>query len=211
MRTDIEERKEDIENWINLNQSKAFICRELKCKPETLNFWLDKLNLNYDGNQGRKGIYDNPKNRTASEYAELPSCRSGVLKKKMIKEGLIEDICDECKTPNIWNGKPITLELDHIDGDRFNNDFKNLRVLCPNCHSQTPTFRRKKENNISLLEPNNEEMKAHRERIRKETEAKWEKLGFLEGLSGHLREDIAGLFEAQASQLITDPKDDKKT
>ena len=120
------------------------MCRELRCKPETLNWWLDKMGINYDGNQGRKGFYDTSSTKSAKEYSELPSCRSGVLKIKMVREKLIEDICGECKTPNIWNNKPITLELDHIDGDRFNNDFANLRVLCPNCHSQTPTFRRKK-------------------------------------------------------------------
>ena len=144
MRTDIENRKEEIKEWININQSKAFMCRELKCKPETLNWWLDKLGLNYNGNQGGKGIKIDPKNRSATEYSQLPSCRSGVLKKKLINEGLIEDVCDECGITNLWCGKPITLELDHIDGDRFNNDFSNLRVLCPNCHSQTPTFRKKK-------------------------------------------------------------------
>jgi hypothetical protein len=144
MRIDIENRKEEIKEWIKINQSKAFMCRELKCKPETLNWWLDKMGLNYNGNKGGKGIRVNPKNRTALEYAQLPSCRSGVLKKKMIKEGLIEDVCDECGTTNLWCGKPITLELDHIDGNRFNNNFSNLRVLCPNCHSQTPTFRKKK-------------------------------------------------------------------
>jgi len=144
MRTDIENRKSEIVEWISINQSKAFMCRELKCKPETLNWWLTKMNLNYDGNQGGKGIRIDHKNRTALEYTQLPSCRSGVLKKKMVKEKLIEDVCDECGTTNMWRGKPITLELDHIDGDRFNNDFSNLRVLCPNCHSQTPTFRRKK-------------------------------------------------------------------
>lgn len=144
LRLDIEERKEEIKTWIEIKQSKAFMCKQLNCKPETLNWWLNRMNLTYAGNQGGKGIRTDPKYRTALEYIELPSCRSGVLKQKMVKEKLIEDICDNCKTPNIWNGKPITLELDHIDGDRFNNNFYNLRVLCPNCHSQTPTFRRKK-------------------------------------------------------------------
>lgn len=143
MRTDILEREEEIKGWIDINQSKSYMCRELKCKPETLNWWLEKMGLSYDGNQGGKGIKIDPKNRPAVEYAQLPSCRSGVLKKKMIKEGLIEDVCNECGTTNLWCGKPITLELDHIDGNRFNNEFSNLRVLCPNCHSQTPTFRRK--------------------------------------------------------------------
>lgn len=48
--------------------------------------------------------------------------------------------CSECPTAEIWNNKPIVLTLDHIDGDSRNHSPKNLRWLCPNCHSQTPTF-----------------------------------------------------------------------
>lgn len=51
--------------------------------------------------------------------------------------------CDECTVTEIWNGKPLKLELDHIDGNKENNDRENLRFLCPNCHSQTETFRGK--------------------------------------------------------------------
>lgn len=43
-----------------------------------------------------------------------------------------------------WLKKPISLELDHIDGDNTNHSRNNLRLLCPNCHSQTPTFRNRK-------------------------------------------------------------------
>lgn len=46
---------------------------------------------------------------------------------------------------NSWLGNPLTLELDHINGVRTDNRRENLRVLCPNCHSQTPTYRRKKK------------------------------------------------------------------
>lgn len=42
---------------------------------------------------------------------------------------------------NEWNGLPITLEVDHIDGDYSNNNEKNLRAICPNCHSQTDTYK----------------------------------------------------------------------
>jgi len=43
-----------------------------------------------------------------------------------------------------WNGRALTLELEHIDGDRTNNIRANLKMLCPNCHSQTKTWRRRK-------------------------------------------------------------------
>lgn len=45
----------------------------------------------------------------------------------------------ECKA-STWLGKPLSLQLDHIDGNKKNNDPSNLRLLCPNCHSQTKTF-----------------------------------------------------------------------
>lgn len=48
--------------------------------------------------------------------------------------------CEHCKNIE-WMGSQITLELDHIDGDRVNNTKENLRLLCPNCHSMTKTWR----------------------------------------------------------------------
>lgn len=48
--------------------------------------------------------------------------------------------CTECACGEEHNGKSLTLHIDHIDGDSDNNFPKNLRTLCPNCHSQTDTF-----------------------------------------------------------------------
>ena len=45
-----------------------------------------------------------------------------------------------CCGINSWQGKPITLWLDHIDGDASNNNPENFRLICPNCDSQTETF-----------------------------------------------------------------------
>ena len=48
--------------------------------------------------------------------------------------------CSECGIDQ-HNNKPITLEVDHKDGNHLNNIIKNLRLLCPNCHSQTHTYK----------------------------------------------------------------------
>jgi 5-methylcytosine-specific restriction endonuclease McrA len=60
----------------------------------------------------------------------------------MLKEGLIENVCSICGITE-WNNNPINMELDHIDGNRSNHKLENLRMLCPNCHSQTETYRSK--------------------------------------------------------------------
>lgn len=62
------------------------------------------------------------------------------LKKRLLKCGKLENKCYDCGLLPEWNGKPLSLQLDHKDGDRCNNLLKNLRLLCPNCHSQTTTF-----------------------------------------------------------------------
>lgn len=62
------------------------------------------------------------------------------LKKFLIKFKLLSEECSECGLLPEWNGKKLVLQLDHIDGNRNNNYLDNLRILCPNCHTQTETF-----------------------------------------------------------------------
>ena len=70
---------------------------------------------------------------------EMP-CGSFRLKNRLIKEKFFTHTCSNCKKDD-WLGKPIPLELDHIDGNTNNNNLNNLRLLCPNCHALTPTYR----------------------------------------------------------------------
>ena len=58
---------------------------------------------------------------------------------RLLKEKRKEHICEICGLTE-WNGQPIPLQLDHIDGNSHNHLFKNLRMVCPNCHAQTETY-----------------------------------------------------------------------
>ena len=71
-----------------------------------------------------------------------PHFQTYKLKIRLLKAGILENCCSICGI-NIWNQKSINLELDHIDGNRVNHLLSNLRLLCPNCHSQTETYRSK--------------------------------------------------------------------
>lgn len=55
-------------------------------------------------------------------------------------------VCAICGTLPEWNNKPLIFILDHIDGDASNNKRSNLRLICPNCDSQTTTFKSKTKN-----------------------------------------------------------------
>ena len=65
---------------------------------------------------------------------------SSGIKDKLIEYGLIENRCSKCNQPPEWFGELLVIQLDHINGDHRDNRLENLRMLCPNCHSQTKTF-----------------------------------------------------------------------
>jgi hypothetical protein len=68
-----------------------------------------------------------------------PHKQSHSLKLRLIKEGILINECAICTTRD-WLDKPLSLHLDHINGIRNDNRLTNLRLLCPNCHSQTETY-----------------------------------------------------------------------
>lgn len=77
------------------------------------------------------------------------------LKKRLIESGLLENKCYECGINPEWNNKPLSLQLEHKNGISNDNRLENLSILCPNCHSQTPTFAGKNANKKKNITKNN--------------------------------------------------------
>lgn len=73
---------------------------------------------------------------------------SSHLKKRLVEEGLLKDQCNKCGLLPTWNGKILSLQLEHINGDHFDNRIENLEILCPNCHTQTLTYGSKRRKKI---------------------------------------------------------------
>jgi hypothetical protein len=66
--------------------------------------------------------------------------RSDALKARLFKEGKLDEECIGCGLGPEWQGKSLTLQLDHINGVSNDNRIENLQILCPNCHTQTSTY-----------------------------------------------------------------------
>lgn len=75
------------------------------------------------------------KGKSLEDYSSATARRNCLIKERGLK-------CERCSTAD-WLGEPITLEVHHVDGNKKNNQNQNLKLLCPNCHSITPNWRRK--------------------------------------------------------------------
>lgn len=81
----------------------------------------------------KKGI---PLQKLSEVLIENGSGNSNKIKQRLIREGIKEEKCEFCNNTN-WMGKPIPLDLHHINGNHFDNRLENLIIICPNCHRLT--------------------------------------------------------------------------
>ena len=108
---------------------------------------IEKYNINtshFLGCAHARGKKLSPRTNTQDYLQNIKPINSYRLKHRLIKEKIFEPCCSNCKNYN-WLGNSIPPELDHIDGNSENNTLTNLRLLCPNCHALTSTYRGKNQ------------------------------------------------------------------
>lgn len=154
--------------------SLAEVMRKLGLNPsggggyDVVNARIKYLNLSishFTGQGHLKGKTHNyvPPRALANVLIEHSNYNRVRLKKRLIEAQMLQNSCYVCNIANSWQGKELVLHLDHINGVKDDNRIENLRLLCPNCHSQTDTYcsKNKAKKNLAngILPQNAEEKK----------------------------------------------------
>lgn len=132
-----EEIKNAIDNCLSVSEILRFLgylphvsyYKELRERCEELNLELPIYQTNLNSVKKLKDV-----------LVENSTYNNKKLKERLIKEQILENICAICSQLPEWNSKPLVLQLDHINGINNDNRLENLRLLCPNCYTQTDTF-----------------------------------------------------------------------
>jgi len=97
----------------------------------------------FSGQAWNKGRTFPPKQPIEHYIQNTLPIQSYKLKNRLLREGMLTQLCMRCGNTH-WLDQPVPLELDHINGNNKDNRLANLRLLCPNCHALTSTYRNRK-------------------------------------------------------------------
>lgn len=106
---------------------------------------ISKLGIDtshFHGQAWNKNKKIGPKRPVEDYLKENTVVQSFRLRNRLISEGIKQHKCECCGITE-WRGQPTPIELDHINGNHHDNRLENLRLLCPNCHALTDTYRGK--------------------------------------------------------------------
>lgn len=111
---------------------------------------MEELHLNGTEFKGRSGFKDKVNESLKLENVDKILCENSphtraVIRRFVLKNNLIPYKCSCCGNEGMWLDKPLSLQLDHINGNCSDHRLENLRWLCPNCHVQTSTHGSKNE------------------------------------------------------------------
>ena len=135
---------------------------------------MTDLNISPYMFKGKSALKIGSEKTVSPEKLFKENCRHArnVLRRRIIDDNLIPYKCAICGISE-WNGKTLSLELDHINGINNDNRLENLRFLCPNCHSQTTTYgSRNQQKNESKYEITEDLRKLVEETYEKEKSVK---------------------------------------
>lgn len=136
------ETRQDFERAISETKSMMAAARALAMSYDTFRKKAQHYGL-FNPNEAGKGIKKAKKFKNREDVFKVFDYNVSrfTIKNWYLLENKYE--CESCRISE-WNGEHLTLELEHINGNRRDNRIENLSLLCPNCHSQTKTWRRKK-------------------------------------------------------------------